>query len=80
VVGLSRPWTDREYAALFGRFPPDGPKPDVRAIADLAAELDRTLGAIEWQWDDAAAYCGGRSASTTSQVLIAWLDTHGLCR
>jgi hypothetical protein len=70
-------WTDREYEVLFGRFPPNGARPTDDQIAMLAAELGRTADAIRWQWGDGSAYCGGRSASTTSEPLKAWLDRTG---
>ena len=69
-----RRWTEGEYERLFGRFPVDGPRPAVDEFADYAQEAGRTTSAISWQWDDGAAYVAGRSASTTSLVLKAWLD------
>lgn len=67
-------WTERDYKTLFGRFPPTGERPSDSQIAALAAELGRTFDAISWQWGDGAAYSAGRSASTTSEPLKAWLD------
>ena len=74
------PWTEREYEVLFGRFPPRDPRPADHEISLLAAELGRTFDAIDWQWSDGAAYCGGRSASTTSDTLKTWLDRTGACQ
>jgi hypothetical protein len=74
------PWTEQEYEVLFSRFPPTGDRPNDDQIAALAAELGRSTDAIAWQWSDGAAVCSGRSASTTSQALIAWLDRTGACR
>jgi hypothetical protein len=37
------------------------------------------MDAVGWQWGDGAAYCGGRSAATTSDVLKSWLDRLGIC-
>ena len=71
---MKRRWTDEEYDRLFGRFPPDGSRPTRAEVAVLANELDRTVDAIAWQWEDGAAYVAGRAASTTSQVLKDWLD------
>lgn len=69
-----QPWTEGEYRALFGAFPPDGPRPSQDELVAMATELRRSIGAVEWQWADGAAYVGGRSASTTSDALKAWLD------
>ena len=71
-------WTDGEYERLFGLFPPDGPRPTEDAAEMVGIEFGRTADAISWQWDDGAAYCTGRSASTTSETLKAWLDRRGL--
>ena len=71
-------WTEAEYEYLFGRFPPDGPRPTDGDVEMVAIELGRTPDAIGWQWADGAAYCGGRSASTASEPLKAWLDSRGL--
>ena len=73
-------WTEADYRILFGRFPPMGERPSDDQIAALAVELGRTFDAISWQWADAAAYCGGRSATTASEPLKAWLDRAGVCR
>lgn len=67
-------WTEAEYERLFGRFPPDEPRPSDDQIDDLAAELGRTRDAVSWQWGDGASYAAGGSASTTSQPLKGWLD------
>lgn len=69
-------WTDADYAALFDRFPPENARPTDSDADDLALELGRTRDAIRWQWEDGAAYVQGRSASTTSQQLMTWLDRH----
>ncbi len=71
-------WTEAEYEYLFGRFPPDGPRPTDGEVELVAIELGRTPDAISWQWGDGAAYCGGGSASTASEPLKAWLDRRGL--
>ena len=67
-------WTESEYETLFRRFPLDGARPSDSDVAVLAAELGRTPDAISWQWGDGAAYASGRSASTASDALKAWLD------
>jgi hypothetical protein len=72
-------WTERDYASLFGRFPPTGERPSDEEITALAAELGRSCDAIAWQWADGKAYCAGASASTTSDALKAWLDETGAC-
>jgi hypothetical protein len=72
-------WTEREYEALFGRFPPTADSPTDAEIQSLAAELRRSFDAISWQWADGKAYCAGASASTTSEPLKAWLDRTGAC-
>ena len=72
-------WSEHEYELLFGRFPPTGDRPPDDQIAVMAAELGRTYDAIAWQWTDGAAYCAGRSATTTSEPLMAWLDRTGTC-
>lgn len=72
-------WTEQDYAILFGRFRPTGDRPSDDQVAVLAAEFGRTFDAIIWQWSDGAAYCAGRSASTTSNALIAWLNRSGTC-
>ena len=69
-----RRWTNDEYERLFGRFPADGLAPSRDQLADLARGIDRTVDAIQWQWEDGAAYVSGRSASTTSLALKTWLD------
>lgn len=74
------PWTEAEYETLFGRLPADGVRPSDGDVDALAAELGRTADAISWQWTDGAAYRTGRSASTTSEPLKAWLDRIGLPR
>jgi hypothetical protein len=68
-------WVEHEYELLFGSFPPAGVGPTDQQVATLAAELGRTFDAIRWQWEDGASYATGRSASTTSESLKAWLDT-----
>jgi hypothetical protein len=68
------PWTEDDYRVLFQRFPPGGEKPTEAQVAALAAELGRTDDAIAWQWADGAAYVQGRSATTTSEALKAWID------
>jgi hypothetical protein len=73
-------WTEKEYETLFGRFPPLGARPSDEQIGLLAAELGRTFDAISWQWADGASFCGGGSASTTSQPLKVWLKRIGACR
>ena len=73
-------WAEADYEKLFGRYPPSGLRPSVAEVDALAAELGRTPDAILWQWTDGAAYCDGRSASTTSEALKSWLDREGLCR
>lgn len=73
-------WTEAEYERLFGRFPPEGPRPSDEEVDALAAELGRTSDAISWQWGDGASYSQGGSASTTSEPLKAWLDRRGLPR
>jgi hypothetical protein len=67
-------WTESEYRTLFGSFPPDGPRPTRDQVSAMAAELRRSVDAVEWQWADGAAYVSGRSASTTSDALKSWLD------
>lgn len=79
-VDSGGPWTEAQYERLFGRFTPTGPTPSDDDVSELAAELGRTPGAISWQWQDGAAYCTGRSASTTSEALKSWLDRRGLVR
>lgn len=74
------PWAETEYENLFGRFPPNALRPSERDVDALAAELGRSRDAISWQWNDGAAYCQDRSASTTSEPLKAWLDRRGLRR
>ena len=73
-------WTEGEYAILFGRFPPDGTRPTDADVDALAAELGRTHDAVSWQWSDGVAYVRGASASTTSEVLKAWIDREGVPR
>ena len=76
-VGKSAPersWSEGEYAVLFGAHPPAGPRPTPEEARLLSTEMARSVGAIEWQWEDGSAYVGGRSASTTSQALKHWLD------
>jgi len=73
-AGMTRRWTETEYQRLFSRVPPEGRPPEREEVAQLAAEFDRTHDAIRWQWEDGAAYVTGRSASTTSDALKAWLD------
>jgi hypothetical protein len=72
-----RRWTEGDYEQLFGHFPADGPRPSADQIAELAGQTDRTVDAISWQWEDGASYVSGRSASTTSLALKAWLDRKG---
>ena len=67
-------WTESEYRTLFDAFPPDGPSPTSDEAIAMAAELRRSVGAVEWQWADGASYVSGRSASTTSDALKSWLD------
>jgi hypothetical protein len=67
-------WTDDQYLRLFTLYPADGRRPTTDEAALLARELDRTVDAVQWQWDDGAAYVAGRAASTTSQSLMRWLD------
>jgi len=71
-------WTEREYETLFGRFPPEGPRPTRSAAEQLASELGRTVEAVEWQWQDAAEFVRGGTAKTTSQQLMAWLDAESV--
>jgi hypothetical protein len=73
------PWTEGEYAILFGRFPPTGHRPTNEQVAAMAADWGRTFDAVRWQWEDGASYCTGGSASTTSEALKAWLDRTGAC-
>lgn len=79
-AGARRRWTEAEYAILFGRFPPRGSRPSRTDCAELGNVLNRSADAIDWQWTDGASYCGGRSASTTSDALKSWLDRTGACR
>lgn len=69
-----QPWTDDEYRRLFGLHRASGPRPTPEEVAGVAAELGRSFDAIAWPWEDAASYVSGRSASTTSDALKAWLD------
>jgi hypothetical protein len=71
-------WTEAEYEHLFGRLPPDGPRPTDGEVEMVAIGLGRTPDAISWQWGDGAAYRGGGSASTMSEPLKVWLDRRGL--
>lgn len=73
-------WAEAEYDTLFRPFPPDGNAPSGADLDALAAELGRTPDAISWQWSDGAAYCTGKSASTTSEQLKTWLDDVWICR
>jgi hypothetical protein len=68
------PWTEEEYEAIFGRFPPNSDRPTDAELAAFAAEFRRSPDAVRWQWEDGAAHASGRAASTTSQALQAWLD------
>ena len=68
------PWMEGEYQSLFGRLPPDGERPTDDQFLLLAGDLNRSLDAVRWQWEDGAAYVSGRSASTTSDPLKQWLD------
>jgi hypothetical protein len=70
-------WTESEYQTLFGSFPPDGARPTRDEATAMAAELRRSVGAVEWQWADGASYVSNRSASTTSDALKSWLDRQG---
>jgi hypothetical protein len=70
-------WTEGEYERLFGAYPPEGRGPTRSKAEMIAKEFGRTTDAIEWQWEDGAAYVQGRSASTTSQALKDWLDGRG---
>ncbi len=74
------PWSEREYEVLFGRFSLAGERPTEGELNSVASELGRSSHAISWQWHDGRAYCGGGSASTTSDSLKAWLDRTGACR
>lgn len=73
------PWTEADYAELFGRFPPSGLRPTYEEVTAFAAEAGRTHDAIAWQWQDGERYCAGASASTTSEALKSWLDRTGAC-
>ena len=68
-------WLESDYETLFGLFPPEGSSPSPGQIDDLSVELGRTPDAVSWQWADGARYVHGKSASTTSAVLMTWLDT-----
>jgi hypothetical protein len=74
------PWSEAEYEVLFARFPAIGLHPSETEIAELAEKLGRSFDAADWQWRDGHVYCEGRSASTTSNALKAWLDRTGACR
>jgi hypothetical protein len=73
------PWTEADYEALFGQCPPKGPRPSSEQIESLATAMGRSVDAINWQWQDGERYCAGASASTTSDVLKAWLDRTRAC-
>jgi hypothetical protein len=67
-------WSYSDYKTLFGRFPPKGDRPTEAEADELALQLGRTRDAITWQWQDGANYVQGKSASTTSEQLMRWLD------
>jgi hypothetical protein len=69
-----RLWTVHDYEQLFGQFPEDGPPLSTTQATGLAQQTNRKVDAILWQWEDGASYVSGRSASTTSLALKAWLD------
>ena len=79
MPGENEPWDELEYRELFGRFPPTGRAPSVSEATPIAARLDRTVGAIRAQWDDARSYCAGSDSSVASDQLKSWLDRNRLC-
>ena len=80
MPGAGEPWEDLEYRELLGRFPLTGHAPSGPDATVLARRLDRTVGALVAQWDDARTYCLGRDSTVASDQLKSYLDQNNLCR
>jgi hypothetical protein len=80
MPGEHEPWEELEYRELFEANPPTGRPPSAEDAERIARRLQRTVGAIRAQWDDARSYCAGSDSSVASDQLKSWLDRNGLCR
>jgi hypothetical protein len=69
--------THEEWATLFDRHPPSGPRPSKTDIEALARRLGHSPDAIGWTWQDASNVLAGRP-STASERLKAYMRERGL--
>jgi hypothetical protein len=73
-------WEELEYRELLGQFPLSGRAPSGPEASTLARRLDRSVGALEAQWNDARTYCLGHDSTVASDQLKSYLDRNNLCR
>jgi hypothetical protein len=75
---MARPWTIREYEALFRENPPTKPQQSAgQTLANLAKDLKRNPGVVSAQWADARSAVLSSETEASAQ-LIGYLRREGL--